>query len=34
MLPCVLIAFFASQAILSRHDILQISFSDPASPAR
>jgi hypothetical protein len=27
MLPSVLIAFFASQAILSRHDILQISFS-------
>jgi hypothetical protein len=26
-LPSVLIAFFASQAILSRHDILQISFS-------
>ncbi|HZO34835.1 MAG TPA: hypothetical protein VFB17_07140 [Gaiellaceae bacterium] len=26
MLPCVLAAFFASQAILSRHDILQISF--------
>jgi ABC-2 type transport system permease protein len=29
MLPSVLIAFFASQAILSRHQILQISFSDP-----
>ena len=29
MLPPVLIAFFASQAILSRHDLLQISFSDP-----
>ncbi len=29
MLPSVLIAFFASQAILSRHDILQISFSHP-----
>jgi ABC-2 type transport system permease protein len=29
MLPTVLIAFFASQAILSKHDILQISFSDP-----
>jgi hypothetical protein len=29
MLPSVLIAFFASQAILSKHDILQISFSDP-----
>src|SRR5207237_10439505 len=27
MLPPVLIAFFASQAILSRHHILQISFS-------
>src|SRR6476659_1334145 len=27
MLPPVLIAFFASQAILSKHDILQISFS-------
>jgi ABC-2 type transport system permease protein len=26
-LPAVIIAFFASQAILSRHDILQISFS-------
>ena len=29
MLPAVLIAFFASQAILGRHDILQISFSHP-----
>jgi ABC-2 type transport system permease protein len=29
MLPPVLIAFFASQAILSRHDILQISFLHP-----
>ena len=29
MLPSVVIAFFASQAILSRHHILQISFSDP-----
>jgi ABC-2 type transport system permease protein len=29
MVPPVLIAFFASQAILSRHHILQISFSDP-----
>ena len=29
MLPPFLIAFFASQAILSRHHILQISFSDP-----
>src|SRR5205807_4489150 len=29
MLPPVLIAFFASQAILSRHHILQISFSHP-----
>jgi len=28
-LPPVLIAFFSSQAILSRHHILQISFSDP-----
>ena len=27
MLPSVRVAFFASQAILSRHDILQISFS-------
>jgi len=29
MLPPVLISFFASQAILSRHHILQISFSHP-----
>jgi hypothetical protein len=29
VLPSVLIAFFASQAILSRHHILQISFSHP-----
>jgi ABC-type transport system involved in multi-copper enzyme maturation permease subunit len=29
MLPSVVIAFFASQAILSKHDILQISFSHP-----
>jgi ABC-type transport system involved in multi-copper enzyme maturation permease subunit len=29
MLPAVLAAFFASQAILGRHDILQISFSAP-----
>jgi hypothetical protein len=29
MLPAVLIAFFASQAILSKHHILQISFSHP-----
>jgi hypothetical protein len=29
MLPPVLIAFFASQAILSRHHILQIAFSHP-----
>jgi ABC-2 type transport system permease protein len=29
MLPSVVIAFFASQAILSQHDILQISFSHP-----
>jgi ABC-2 type transport system permease protein len=28
-LPAVIIAFFASQAILSRHNILQISFSAP-----
>ena len=28
-LPAVLVAFFASQAILSRHDLLQISFSHP-----
>ena len=27
--PAVLIGFFASQAILARHDILQISFSTP-----
>lgn len=29
MLPSVVVAFFASQAILSRHHILQISFSHP-----
>ncbi len=29
MLPSVVIAFFASQAILSQHNILQISFSHP-----
>jgi len=29
MVPSVLIGFFASQAILSRHHILQISFSHP-----
>lgn len=29
MLPSVVAAFFASQQILSKHDILQISFSDP-----
>jgi ABC-2 type transport system permease protein len=29
MVPAVLISFFASQAILARHDILQISFSQP-----
>jgi hypothetical protein len=29
MLPAVLAAFFFSQAILSRHDITQISFTDP-----
>ena len=28
-LPAVIIAFFASQAILSRHHILQLSFGDP-----
>jgi ABC-2 type transport system permease protein len=29
MLPSVLLAFYVSQAILSHHDILQISFSSP-----
>jgi hypothetical protein len=29
MVPAVLISFFASQAILGRHDILQVSFSAP-----
>ncbi len=29
MLPCVLIAFFGSQAILGRKDLLQISFTHP-----
>ena len=29
MVPAVLIGFFSSQAILARHDILQISFSQP-----
>jgi ABC-2 type transport system permease protein len=29
MLPCVLIAFFGSQQILARKDLLQISFSHP-----
>jgi len=29
MLPCVVVAFAASQAILDRHHILQISFSHP-----
>jgi ABC-type transport system involved in multi-copper enzyme maturation permease subunit len=29
MLPCLLIAFFASQAILARYPSLQISFSHP-----
>jgi ABC-2 type transport system permease protein len=29
MLPAVVIAFFVSQAILSKHHILQIAFSDP-----
>src|SRR5262249_9032042 len=28
-LPAVLIAFFASQAILSKHELLQISFTHP-----
>ena len=32
MLPSVVIAFFTSQAILSRHHILQISFSHPGVP--
>jgi ABC-2 type transport system permease protein len=31
-LPSVLIAFFGSQAILDRHDILQISFTHPGVP--
>ena len=29
MMPAVLVSFFASQAILARHDILQISFTQP-----
>jgi ABC-2 type transport system permease protein len=29
MVPAVLVSFFASQAILARHDILQISFGAP-----
>jgi ABC-2 type transport system permease protein len=29
VLPAVLVSFFASQAILARHDILQISFTQP-----
>ncbi|HLX32714.1 MAG TPA: hypothetical protein VKR79_08085 [Gaiellaceae bacterium] len=29
MIPAVLISFFASQAILSKHDILQVSFTAP-----
>jgi len=29
MLPCVVVAFFASQAILARKDLFQISFSHP-----
>ncbi len=29
MVPAVLVAFFSSQAILARHDILQIPFSQP-----
>src|SRR5947209_6966744 len=31
MLPAVLISFFASQAILNTHHILQISFSSPGA---
>jgi hypothetical protein len=29
MVPAVLVSFFASQAILAQHDILQISFTHP-----
>jgi ABC-2 type transport system permease protein len=29
MVPAVLVSFFATQAILARHDILQVSFSAP-----
>jgi ABC-2 type transport system permease protein len=29
MLPCVVVAFFASQAILARKDLLQVSWSHP-----
>jgi ABC-2 type transport system permease protein len=29
MIPSVVVAFFASQAVLARHDILQTSFTDP-----
>jgi ABC-2 type transport system permease protein len=29
MIPAVLVSFFASQAILAKHDILQISFTQP-----
>ena len=29
MVPAVLVSFFASQAILGRHDILQVSFTAP-----
>jgi ABC-2 type transport system permease protein len=29
LVPAVLVSFFASQAILARHDILQISFTQP-----
>jgi ABC-2 type transport system permease protein len=29
MVPAVVVSFFASQAILARHDILQISFTQP-----
>jgi hypothetical protein len=32
MIPAVLIAFFASQAILARKDILQLAFSSPGVP--
>jgi hypothetical protein len=32
MVPAVLVSFFASQAILARHDILQISFTQSGVP--